>query len=102
MEPWLQVVVTVFSSVLASSGLWAYLAKRAEGKDAKTELLVGLAHDRILYLGMKCIEQGSISKDEYENLHEYLYIPYEKMGGNGSAKRVMLEVEKLPIKEHDN
>ncbi len=28
---------------------------------------------------------------------DYLYKPYEKMGGNGSAKKVMSEVNKLPI-----
>lgn len=100
MEPWLQVVLTVFSSVLASSGLWAFVAKRSDRKDVKTKMLVGLAHDRILYLGMSYIERGWISKDEYENLYEYLYKPYEQMGGNGSAKRVMKEVDNLPI--HDN
>lgn len=100
MEPWLQIVVTVFSSVLASSGLWAYIARRTERKDVKTEMLVGLAHDRIMYLGMHYIERGWITRDEYENLYEYLYRPYEKMGGNGSAKRVMRSVDGLPI--HDN
>ena len=25
------------------------------------------------------------------------YKPYEKLGGNGSAKRIMTEVNKLPI-----
>ena len=62
-------------------------------------MLVGLAHDRILYLGMIYVERGYITQDEYENLHDYLYVPYEKMGGNGSAKRVMNEVDKLPIKK---
>lgn len=38
-----------------------------------------------------------VSQDEYENLYEYLYKPYEKLGGNGSAKRIMTEVNKLPI-----
>ena len=28
----------------------------------------------------------------------YLYEPYEEMGGNGSARRVMEEVRKLPIR----
>ena len=97
MEPWFQIIITVFSSVLASSGLWAYLAKRSESKDVKTEMLIGLAHDRIMYLGMCYIERGWITQDEYENLYEYLYKPYEKMGGNGSAKRVMKEVDNLPI-----
>lgn len=108
MEPWFQILLTVFSSVLASSGLWAYITKRLEKKDVKTEMLIGLGHDRIMYLGMTYIERGYITSDEYENLYEYLYKPYEKMGGNGSAKRVMNEVNKLPIhkskygkEEHD-
>lgn len=43
------------------------------------------------------IERGWITQDEYENLNDYLYKPYEKMGGNGSAQKIMLEVNKLPI-----
>ena len=57
MESWLQVILTVFSSVLASSGLWAFVVKRAEKKDVKTQMLIGLGHDRIMDLGMKDIER---------------------------------------------
>lgn len=98
MSSWMQLVVTIFCSVLASSGLWAYLAKRAERKDVKTEMLIGLAHDRILSLGMTYIERGWITRDEYENLYTYLYQPYDKLGGNGSATKVMTEVNRLPIR----
>lgn len=97
MDAWQQIIITIFSSVLASSGLWAYIQKKAERKDVKTQMLVGLAHDRIIFLGMSYIERGWISQDEYENLAEYLYKPYQAMGGNGSAKRIMMEVDKLPI-----
>ena len=97
MDSWIQMALTVVFAVIASSGFWAYIQKRSEKKDVKTQMLVGLAHDRILFLGMRYIERGSITRDEYENLYEYLYRPYEKMGGNGSAKRVMQEVNKLPI-----
>ena len=97
MEFWFQLLLAVFSSVLASSGLWAYMTKRLEKKDVKTEMLIGLGHDRIMYLGMSYVERGWITSDEYENLYEYLYKPYEKMGGNGSAKRIMHEVDRLPI-----
>lgn len=97
MDP-TQIIITIFSSVLASSGLWAFIQKRSEKKDVKTELLIGLAHDRIMFLGMAYIDRGYITQDEYENLYNYLYKPYEKMGGNGSAKRVMTEVDRLPIK----
>lgn len=97
MEPWFEIFLTVFSSVLASSGLWAYLSKRAEKKDVKTQMLIGLGHDRITQLAMGYIDRGWITQDEYENLHDYLYEPYASLGGNGSAKRLMDEVDKLEI-----
>lgn len=102
MEPWIQMVATIVCSVLASSGFWAWMMKRSEKKDIKTEMLVGLGHDRIVYLGGTYIERGFITPDEYENLYEYLYKPYEKMGGNGSAQRIMNEVNKLPIRNAKN
>lgn len=73
--------------------------KAAENKhnNLETQMLIGLAHDRIIYLGMTYIERGYITQDEYENLYEYLYKPYEKLGGNGSAKRIMTEVDQLAI-----
>ena len=97
MEDLTQIVITVLSSVLASSAFWAFLTKRLDKKDVRNQMLLGLAHDRIMYLGMIYIERGYITQDEYENLNDYLYVPYEKMGGNGSAKRIMEEVRKLPI-----
>jgi len=100
MEEWFQMLVMIVTSALASSGLWTYITRRADRKDVKTEMLIGLAHDRILYLGMVYIERGYITQDEYENLHDYLYAPYEKLGGNGSAKRVMEEVNRLPIRKY--
>ena len=98
MDYWVQMIVTIMCSVLASSGLWTYITKRADRKDARTELLIGIAHDRIIFLGMSYIQRGSITQEEYENLYKYLYIPYKKAGGNGSAERVMKEVDKLPIR----
>lgn len=98
MEIWVQMMLTIIGSVVASSGFWAYIQKKLEKKDIKTMMLIGLAHDRIIYLGMSYIERGWITNDEYENLHDYLYKPYEQMGGNGAAKRVMDEVQKLPIR----
>ena len=99
MEPWVQqIVVPLAVAMLTSSGLWALVSKRADKNDAERKMLVGLAHDRITHLGMAYLTRGYITQDEYENLNDYLYQPYEKMGGNGSAKRIMEEVRKLPIK----
>ena len=99
MEPWVQqIAVPLAVAVLTSSGLWALVSKRADKNDAERKRLVGLAHDRITHLGMAYLTRGYITQDEYENLNDYLYQPYEKMGGNGSAKRIMEEVRRLPIK----
>lgn len=88
---------TFLTAIIASSGFWLFVTKRRESKDLRNRLLMGLAHDRIIYLGMYYIGRKYITQDEYENLHEYLYKPYEEMGGNGSARRIMCEVDKLPI-----
>lgn len=99
MESWIQMVITIVGTVIASSGFWAYITQRHDRNDVKTQMLIGLGHDRILYLGTSYIERGYITSDEYENLYDYLYKPYEKMGGNGAVKRIMNEVNKLPIKK---
>lgn len=98
MTEWLKMALTIVASVLASSGFWAYLQHKSESKDVRSQMLVGLAHDRITHLGLNYIERGWITKDEYENLHDYLYVPYHKMGGNGSAERIMKEVANLPLR----
>ncbi len=94
---WKQTILTVVLTLLGSAGFWGFLDSRRAKKDANTRLLVGIAHDRIVYLGMKYIERGYVTKDEYENLNDYLYEPYAAAGGNGSAKRVMEEVRKIPL-----
>lgn len=101
MEPWVQTVVAVLCTFVASTGFWTFMQKRADTKDGIKEMLIGLGHDRIMCLGMRYIERGWISQEEYENLHEYLYIPYQKIHGNGSAKRIMQCVDTLPIRKYD-
>lgn len=95
---WIELLVTIVCSMLASSGLWAYIQKKKDKNDATTRLVLGLAHDRIMSLGMEYIDRGWITQDEYENLHDYLYLPYAENGGNGSASRTMAVVDTLPIR----
>ena len=96
----METIVTILITLLASSGFWLFLTRFLDGKDAKTKMLLGLAHDRIIHLGMVYVDRGFITQDEYENLHDYLYKPYEKLNGNGSAKRIMKEVDKIPIQKN--
>lgn len=100
MSPFAVAVITAIASVLASSGFWAYMQRKADKKSSSTKMLLGLGHDRIMELGMCYIQRGSITKDELENLVDYLYEPYKEMGGNGTAERVVMEVKKLKITEY--
>lgn len=98
MPPWLSVVVSVLIAVLGSSGIWAVILEREKRNSAENQLLLGLAHDRIIELCKVYIKRGWITADEYENLHDYLFVPYTARGGNGTAARMMGEVNKLPVK----
>lgn len=98
-------VITIVVAMFASSGFWALLefkirnrSKIDKDREMQLTLLKGLAHDRIVYLGMKYIQRGWITTDEYENLCVYLYQPYIAMSGNGSALKIMDELNKLPIR----
>lgn len=92
MEPWVQqIAVPLAVAVLTSSGLWALVSKRADKNDVERKMLVGLAHDRIIHLGMVYVTRGYITQDEYENLNDYLYQPYERWAAtavqNGSWRK---------------
>ena len=98
-----EIILAIVGAVFASTGFWTLInqliSNRQKKKSAEAQMLMGLGHDRICNLGEGYIARGYITKDEYENLHDYLYIPYEKLGGNGTAQKIMTEVKKLPLKE---
>lgn len=98
---WGQVAVSVIIAIIGSSGFWTFIQKKRENKDAKSRMILGLGHDRIMTQGKEYVARGWITLDEYEDLITYLYQPYKDMGGNGSAERLMNVISNLPIKEAD-
>ncbi len=92
-------LIPIILTTIASSGFWMWLASKQSKKTMQSELLVGLAHDRLSTLSLIYITRGWITQDEYENINDYLYKPYLALGGNGSVKRLMLEIDKLPIRK---
>lgn len=102
MDPWFQALLTMTASVLASSGFWAYFTRKDDQKSASTKLLMGLAHDRIIFLGMDYIHRGWLTQDEYDAFVKYLYKPYVETGGNGLAQKIMEEVKSLPFKKPEH
>ena len=93
-----QIILTIVTALLASSGLWAFLGKKLERNNSERELLVGIGHIELVFFGMQYIERGWISRDEYETM-QCLYKPYVKLGGNGSGTKIMKELENLPIRD---
>lgn len=98
-----EIIIAIVASVFGSTGFWALVTAiwNNHTKKVSTEgkMLRGLAHDRICELGEKYLKQGYITKDEYENIHDYLFIPYKELDGNGTAEKIMEDVKKLPIKK---
>lgn len=93
-----QIILTIITSLLASSGLWAFLSSHFERNTAEKELIIGIGHIELVFFGMQYIERGWITRDEYESMLE-LYKPYVKLGGNGSGTKIMHDLEKLPMHE---
>lgn len=100
-----EIILAIIAAVFASTGFWTFvnqiLDRRGKKKSAETQMIMGLGHDRICSIGEEYVRRGFITKDEYENLHDYLFLPYEKLGGNGTAAKIMAEVERLPLKDKE-
>ena len=115
MTPFFQTLIsTIIGAIFGGSGVTflTFLIQRHDRKTDKrqeeyTELsrkiseiadaVKGQGHDRVVYLGGRYIQRGGITKDEYENLYDYIYLPYKALGGNGTAEKVMEDVKNLPI-----
>lgn len=90
------VIFTAVITALTSSGfmsLIVYLIQRRDRKKEKEEskntaqsrMLLGLGHDRIIYLTDQYVRRGGITLKEKRNL-KYLFEPYADAGGNGDAE----------------
>ena len=107
MEPEMQTIITAVVSALTSSGfvsLVLYFLQRRDKKKEKEEsmesatskMLLGLGHDRILSITDRLVKRGSITLKEKRNL-EYLWKPYNDLGGNGDCKIGYDACQKLPV-----
>ena len=96
-------LLTLAAILFGSQGLWTLIQtmwiNKHRKKTAENKLLLGLAFETIIYTAQKYIDRGEIEAEEYKELNHYLFEPYKEMGGNGTAARMIAEVEKLPIKK---
>ena len=112
-----QELITLIVAMFASTGFWTFCKtvyehrcekkKAAENKvsfelvDSLRKALLGVMHSIIFSLGNDYVARGEITLDEYDNFM-VLYRPYSDLGGNGTGKKLMREVEKLKIIEDDD
>lgn len=97
-------IASIVASALASSGLWAYFQRKNASKTAEDvtkaaieRLLMGMAYERIMELGLAYINRGWLSQSEYEEYQKYYCAPYLQLGGNGVAQNIINKVSKLNI-----
>lgn len=98
MEQWLVVTITGMATLLASSGFWGYVQYRSSNADAVSKLVLGIGYYTIQEECIKHLHVGSITREEYNEIHRYLYEPYTELGGNGTAKKMMTDLSQLPIR----
>lgn len=97
---WFRAFLIIIGSVIGSGGFWTFLQFRSTRGNATTRLMMGMAYREITTLGLTYIQRGYITMDELEDFRKYFFEPYEALGGNGVAKRVMRQVESLPFRSH--
>lgn len=102
-----QALIAVLVTALTSSGFMSliiYLLQRRDRRkekeaadtSAQTRMLIGLGHDRLIYLTDKYVRRGAITLKEKRNL-KFLYDPYSDMGGNGDCKIGYDACQDLPV-----
>ena len=98
-----QIIIAIFTS----NALFAFIqflisrhdkkkAAENEAETAQSRMILGLGHDRILFLTDKYVRRGGITLKEKRNL-EYLYQPYRALNGNGDCEIGYNACAKLPV-----
>lgn len=95
-------ILNLFTIVFACSGFWACVQAFFSNRGKLRQLILGLAFTQIIDSCKFYISRGYITTEEFSELNHYLFEPYLKLGGDGTAQRMIKEVEKLPIKKEDN
>lgn len=96
----------ILVAIIGSNALFTFVqflitrhdnAKNALSQHEKSQndMLIGLGHDKLLYLTDKFVQRGGITLRERRNL-DYLYKPYHAAGGNGDCQIGYEACEKLP------
>lgn len=94
---------SIILAILGSTGFYSLVTMvigiaqaKKNSKSNEKELLIALAHDRIIHICKEPLRRGSITEDELTNINT-IGEAYVKAGGNHLAKKYLQDVQKLPI-----
>lgn len=93
-----EIIIAIFGSVLASSGLWTFINNKSNSKSNELKLLLGIGYFYLTDRAMHYLNQGYISQHDYDYFFKYLAEPYVLLGGNGVGAKLIDEIKDLPIK----
>ena len=96
---WVEMLITIFGSVMASSGFWAFFSTVNRKQRSEDLILRGIAHYSIISEGQRYIRRGWITNEEYDDFMKYLGQPYLEMGANGLAQKIIEKVGELPFRQ---
>ena len=85
MEPWQSTLITIVTSVLASSGVWSLIQRSIDKRDTVHIALQALLRDRILQAGRYYQERGYASDAEKLSLQKMYEVYSKGLGGNDVA-----------------
>lgn len=95
-------IITIIVAIFASTGFWSVIqtwaTNKSKSKTSEQKLILGLAFVQIVAKCEFYIKRGFIDTEEYKELSHYLFEPYAALGGDGTAQRLIKEVEQLPIR----
>lgn len=105
----IEIVVTLLSVCLGSSGLTAIILAllqrkwaKDDRKDDRVDALVAaqkvIMIDRVRHLSKAHIVSGEISLEDKETIKE-MFAAYKALGGNGHLNTIMGEIDKLKVVE---
>lgn len=72
------------------------LDKIANKQETMAESLIGMSHDKLIFMTDKIAERGAITLKEKATL-ESIYVPYHKLGGNSHCSTAMEYMKTLPV-----
>lgn len=97
MSGW-EYILAGMGTIFASTGFWTLINRILDKRSDRRMMVLGLT-----YLGIKMsckaiLDRGYVQMEELEDLEKYLYEPYKRMGGNGTAEAMLMKIKQLPNK----